>query len=104
MKEDHDDLVSLDKITDTKEEAELLNDLVNHPSHYTVGGIECIDYLEAKLTYEEFCGFLRGNVIKYMSRARHKDNTDALQDYRKALWYQDRLIATMEEADESDVD
>lgn len=66
------------------------NDPVNHPSHYKVGGIEAIDYLQAKLSPEEFAGFCRGNALKYLSRAGHKD--DAAQDYRKAIWYIERLI------------
>ena len=63
---------------------------VNHPSHYKVGGIEAIDYLQAKLSPEEFAGYCRGNALKYLSRAGHKD--DAAQDYRKAIWYIERLI------------
>lgn len=65
-------------------------DMVNHPPHYKVGGIETIDYLQAKLSPEEFAGFCRGNALKYLSRAGHKD--DAAQDYRKAIWYIERLI------------
>ena len=66
-------------------------DMVNHPSHYKVGGIEAIDYLQAKLSKEEFAGFCRGNALKYLSRAGHKD--DAAQEYRKAIWYIERLIS-----------
>ena len=44
-------------------------DNVNHPGHYTAGGIEVIEFLKAKLTREEYRGFLKGNVIKYLSRA-----------------------------------
>ena len=64
-------------------------DLVNHPSHYTAGGIEVIDFIVAKLTGEEFSGFCKGNVLKYVSRANHKNG---LEDLRKAKWYVDRLI------------
>jgi len=67
-----------------------MSDPVNNPSHYTTGGIECIDYLEAKLTPEQFIGFCRGNAIKYNSRAEHKGN--AVQDLEKAVWYQNREI------------
>lgn len=70
-------------------------DLVNSPQHYTVGGIETIDYLKAKATPEEFAGYLRLNVLKYLSRAGHKDET--LQEYKKAAWYLNRLIKEMEE-------
>jgi hypothetical protein len=62
---------------------------VNSPDHYTAGGIEVIDYLKAKLTPEEYRGFLRGNAIKYLSRAGMKG--PSLTDYRKALWYLEQL-------------
>jgi hypothetical protein len=65
-------------------------DMVNHPPHYTSGGIETIDYMEAKSTAEEFRGHLRLTAIKYLSRAGLKDDT--LQDYEKAAWYLNKLI------------
>lgn len=75
-------------------------DLVNSPRHYTIGGIETIDYLKAKATPEEFAGYLRLNILKYLSRAGHKDDT--LQEYKKAAWYLNRLIKEMEERSETD--
>ena len=61
------------------------NDAVNHPSHYTYGTIETIDYIEDKgFTYN------LGNAIKYISRAGHK--IDAIEDLRKAVWYVQREI------------
>lgn len=71
-------------------------DNVNHPGHYTAGGIEVIDFLKAKLTQAEYRGFLKGNVIKYLSRAGLKGAET--QDYEKALWYLNRLCkdCTME--------
>lgn len=69
-----------------------VNDVVNHPEHYTSGGIETIDYMEAKSTVEEFCGHLRLTTIKYLSRTGLKDN--ALQDLEKAAWYLNKLIET----------
>lgn len=68
------------------------SDPVNHPDHYTTGGIETIDYMEAKLSSEEFRGYCRGSILKYVSRAGLKDDT--LSDLRKAEWYIRRLIAT----------
>jgi|GEM_PF-1354509 len=60
-------------------------DPVNHPSHYNVGGIETIDFIEAKqLNYN------LGNVVKYITRAEHKGNQ--LQDLQKAQWYLAREI------------
>lgn len=67
------------------------NDVVNKPSHYTQGGIECIDALKAALTPEQFIGFLKGNVIKYNWRSDHKNG---VQDLEKAKWYLDLLIKT----------
>ena len=66
-------------------------DMVNHPSHYKVGGIEAIDYIQAKLSKEEFAGYCRGNALKYISRAGHK--ADAAEDMRKALWYGERWLS-----------
>ena len=64
------------------------NDPVNHPDHYKVGGIEAIDYIQAKLSPEEFAGYCRGNALKYLSRAGHKDAT--AQEIGKAIWYLER--------------
>lgn len=70
----------------------MVTDRVNRPSHYISGGIETIDYMEAKSTQEEFCGHLRLTAIKYLSRAGLKD--DEVEDYEKAVWYIKRLIQT----------
>ena len=64
------------------------NDAVNHPAHYKVGGIETIDFIEAKkLNYR------LGNVIKYLTRADHKGNK--LEDLKKAQWYLEREIESL---------
>lgn len=75
----------------TKEEPPVIQpDTVNHPSHYTDGGgIECIEAIEAQQTLEEFRGYLKGNIAKYIWRERHKGGTESL---KKARWYLDRLI------------
>jgi len=67
-----------------------IKDMVNSPSHYTQGGIETIDYIKAKLTPEEFKGYLKGNIIKYTSRAGLKD--EVAQEFSKAKWYIQRMI------------
>jgi hypothetical protein len=67
-----------------------MNDPVNSPKHYKVGGIETIDYMEAKLSPEEFAGYCKGNALKYISRAGYK--VDANEDIRKAIWYLNRLL------------
>jgi len=64
-------------------------DKVNHPSHYKVGGIETIDFIEAKgLDYH------LGNVVKYISRADHKD--EKLVNLKKAQWYLNRAVKNLE--------
>jgi hypothetical protein len=60
-------------------------DMVNHPPHYKAGGIETIDFIEAK-----GLGYHLGNVVKYVSRADHKGNK--LEDLKKAQWYLSRAI------------
>jgi hypothetical protein len=67
-----------------------VKDAIN-PDHYKVGGIEAIDYVKAKLSPEEYRSYLRGNALKYLSRAGHKDDTT--QDYKKAQWFIERLIS-----------
>lgn len=63
----------------------VLTDPVNHPDHYKVGGIETIDFIEAKqLNYH------LGNVVKYVTRANYKGKR--LEDLQKALWYLNREI------------
>jgi len=65
-------------------------DPVNSPSHYKVGGIETIDFIEAK-----DLGYNLGNVVKYVTRAHHKG--ELLQDLKKAQWYLNREVSKLEE-------
>ena len=69
-------------------------DMVNHPSHYTQGGIECIDALKAatvsKTGIEAVC---TANAIKYLWRYEEKNG---IEDVKKARWYIDRLIKELE--------
>lgn len=66
-----------------------MNDMVNHPSHYTTGSIECIDALAAATTglvgIEAVC---TANAIKYLWRWKYKNGE---QDLDKAIWYINRL-------------
>lgn len=72
-------------------------DVVNNPSHYTDSKIEVIDYIEDKNL-----GFCLGNVIKYVSRAGKKVDSDKsviekeIEDLKKARWYLDRRIYELE--------
>lgn len=60
-------------------------DMVNNPPHYTTGGIETIDFIEAKKL--PYC---LGNAVKYITRAQHKGNY--VEDLKKAVWYLEREI------------
>ena len=70
-----------------------MKDMVNNPPHYTHGGIETIDYMEAKSTPEEFKGHCRLTAMKYLSRSGLKN--DELEEAEKALWYNQRLVNTI---------
>lgn len=82
------------------------NNAVEHPSHYTSGGIECIDamkamlagYEQAKIATKFYWHFLSGQVLKYLWRWPLKERP--LQDLKKARWYLDRLIDDIEKQDE----
>ena len=66
----------------------VITDNVNSPAHYKVGGIETIDFIEAKNL-----GYNLGNVVKYITRADHKGNRS--EDLLKARWYLNREIAKL---------
>ena len=74
-------------------------DMVNHPKHYTQGGIECIDALKAatvgKRGIEAVCV---ANIIKYCWRYEEKNG---IEDVRKAKWYIERLLRELEESQQS---
>lgn len=65
-------------------------DAVNHPSHYTGAGIECIEAIKASMTPDALAGYLKGNVQKYLWRYEKKVNP--VEDLKKARWYLDYLI------------
>jgi len=66
-----------------------MTDKVNSPAHYTSGGIECIDYIRSVLSKEEYEGYLRGNITKYLHRYKQKNG---VEDLRKAQVYLEWLI------------
>ena len=68
---------------------------INNPSHYTVGGHEAIDVIKAKLTPEEYRGYCKGNVLKYIMRANYKGHHD--KDVQKADYYMCELYAALSE-------
>jgi hypothetical protein len=64
-------------------------DMINSPPHYTAGGIETIDFIEAKKL-----GYNLGNVVKYITRSNLKG--DRLENLKKAQWYLNREIKNEE--------
>jgi hypothetical protein len=72
-----------------------LEDDIDHPEHYTAGGIEVIDVIKAKLTEEQFVGYLKGSAIKYILRSGHKHEHE--KDLRKCIWFTQYLVDEGEE-------
>lgn len=71
------------------------DDPVNHPSHYTDGKIEVIDYIEDKQL-----GYHLGNAVKYISRAGKKNPDKTVEDLQKAIWYINRKIQKLKEVEQ----
>ena len=67
---------------------------VEHPDYYRSGGIEAIDFIDA-----HGLNFNLGNVIKYVTRAGHKDGEDVLTALSKARWYLDHEIERVQKGD-----
>lgn len=86
ISQDHIDKI-MQGILDTKEDNK--EEKVNHPSHYNFTKMETLDIIDNFSTHEEYVGFLKGNVIKYLHRYSHKNG---VEDLRKASWYLNKLI------------
>lgn len=71
------------KVEDKKE------DMVNHPPHYTQGGIECIDAMEAAYGTEAVIMFCMCNAFKYQWRFNNKNGRE---DILKCQWYQNKMV------------
>lgn len=67
---------------------EIIDDVINHPNHYTAYSREVIDTMQGDMTPEEFTGYLKGNIIKYISRYQGKNG---VEDLNKAIWYVTKL-------------
>ena len=75
-------------------------DKVNNPKHYTFGKVECLDAIESALTPEEYRGYLKGVIIKYIWRSELKG--EPIQDILKAEFYLKRLIQRRRKSEELD--
>ena len=64
-------------------------------NYYDAGGIETLDVIKAKLTPEQYHGYLLGNAIKYQCRMMHKTPDNPQRDAEKAAnyscWLRDAL-------------
>ena len=74
-------------------ESNVEQDNVNQPSHYNKGGVECIDAIQSSMTHEAFCGYLKGNIQKYIFRYEDKGGLESLL---KAQWYLNKMIGIIE--------
>lgn len=63
-------------------------DNVNHPNHYNSYSREVIDTLQGSMTPDEFKGYLKGNIMKYVTRYQFKNG---VEDLKKAQWYLNKL-------------
>jgi len=73
-----------------------VKDNVNNPHHYNHKGVECINAIEASMEPNQFKGYLKGNIIKYLWRYEYKNG---VEDLKKAQWYLNKLITTWENKD-----
>jgi len=77
------------EISELFDNIEDVEDYVNSPLHYGQGTIECIKYIEDFLSKDEYTGYLRGNIAKYLHRWRYKNG---VEDLKKAQWYLEALV------------
>ena len=75
---------------DISYENEVKYDNVNAPPHYLHGKKETIDVINDCMTSDEFHGYLKGNILKYVSRYKFKG--EPLEDLHEAQWYLNRLV------------
>ena len=73
----------------------MTEDVVNTPSHYSSGSIECVDYLKDNMPWDSYLGGLEWNVKKYLHRWRYKKKP--VEDLKKAQWYLNRLIKELDD-------
>ena len=88
-----DDALARNEISESVAEEKNAPDMVNHPSHYSDKRIEVIDYIRDTLTKEGFTEYCGGNVLKYVSRWRHKGG---VEDLKKARVYLEWMIESAE--------
>ena len=70
---------------------------VDSPEHYNRNTVETIDLIRDSMEPQEFRGYLKGNIFKYVSRYRYKDQENPIKELLKARWYLEKLIEVMRE-------
>ena len=85
--------MSLDDVTE-KEWDKARSDMVNHPPHYNQGGVECIEAIKSMLTAEEFKGYCKGNIVKYVWWSELKGQN--IEDLKKSNFFLKTLIGELE--------
>ena len=80
----------IDHSHDISYENEVVYDNVNSPAHYKHGKKETIDVIRDCMESDEYHGYLKGNVLKYVSRYKFKG--EPLEDLEKAQWYLNKLV------------
>ena len=72
-----------------EQKPETENDVVNHPSHYTQGGIECIDAMKSAFGADELAVYCKIAAFKYIWRCELKNGSE---DVKKAIWYLQKFL------------
>lgn len=72
-----------------EQKSETETDVVNHPSHYTQGGIECIDAMKSAFGADELAAYCKIAAFKYIWRCELKNGSE---DVKKAIWYLQRFL------------
>lgn len=92
----HRDIMSFEDFEQEYLNGTATQDIVNHPNHYNSYSREVIDTMQGSMTPEEFKGYLKGNVMKYINRYQFKNG---VEDLKKAQWYLNKLteVADKEE-------
>lgn len=85
--------MSLNDVSE-KEWNDAVKDMVNHPPHYNQGGVECIEAIKSMLTPEEFKGYCKGSIVKYVWRSDLKGQN--IEDLKKSEFFLKALIERLE--------
>lgn len=83
----------------TNPEPEAKNDVINHPYHYTQGGIECIDAMESAFGAAQLAVYCKIAAFKYIWRCEYKNGAE---DVKKAIWYMNKFLELKDDGDAND--